>query len=509
MLGGTYGRTVVVIAGKGNNGADGRVAARLPAGTPACGCGVVDAAAPWGCASVRRRPGDRRACTATGFHGSWQPPDVGDAPVLVRWTCPSGVDALTGQVEGQVLAATRTVTFAALKPGLLVSPGSDLAGEVEVADIGLDVSSAHAHLWSRPAGCAAAGRPTCARPTVSHKWQQAVRVIAGSPTMTGAAILAAHAAMRAGAGMVTLSVPGQLAERAPLEVVQRGIPRIDWSQAALDSMERFKSVVVGPGLGRDDGTAVEARRFVVASPLPTVVDGDALFALAWSAEGAAALLRQRQAPTVLTPHDGEYKLLTGHAPPADRLVAARRLAADTGCTVLLKGPATVVAEPHGRTLVVRPRATAAWPRREPATSWPGSSAHCWPAVCRRPTPPRPARGCTARRRVAVIASASSPATCPISSRSCSNGFSRRVTGWRSPVTGAARALGGWAWAEIDLAAIDDNVRAMQPRPRRVRCGRWSRPTGTGTAPSRWPRTALRRRCRRVVRGVGPGGRRAA
>ncbi len=343
MLGGTYGRTVVVIAGKGNNGADGRVAARLLSAR-GVRVRVVDAEAP---GRIGRADLVIDAAYGTGFHGSWQPPDVGDAAVLAV-DVPSGVDALTGQVEGQVLAATRTVTFAALKPGLLVSPGSDLAGEVEVADIGLDVSSAHAHLVE----AADVRRWWPSRPTVSHKWQQAVRVIAGSPTMTGAAILAAHAAMRAGAGMVTLSVPGQLAERAPLEVVQRGIPRIDWSQAALDSMERFKSVVVGPGLGRDDGTAVEARRFVVASPLPTVVDGDALFALAWSAEGAAALLRQRQAPTVLTPHDGEYKLLTGHAPPADRLVAARRLAADTGCTVLLKGPATVVAEPHGRTLVV-------------------------------------------------------------------------------------------------------------------------------------------------------------
>jgi NAD(P)H-hydrate epimerase len=97
---------------------------------------------------------------------------------------------------------------------------------------------------------------------------------------------------------------------------------------------------------------VEARRFIVEAPLPAVVDGDALFALAWSAEGAEQLLRKRRAPTVLTPHDGEYKLLTGHAPAADRLVAARRLAADTGCVVLLKGPATVIAEPHGQTLVV-------------------------------------------------------------------------------------------------------------------------------------------------------------
>jgi NAD(P)H-hydrate epimerase len=164
--------------------------------------------------------------------------------------------------------------------------------------------------------------------------------------------MAAHAASRAGAGMVALSVPGQVVQGAPLEIVQRVIPRIEWSAAALDGLDRFKAAVVGPGLGREDGTNAETRRFVLEAALPMVVDGDALFALAWNADGAAALLRRRPAPTVLTPHDGEYKLLTGQPPSADRLVAARRLAADTGCVVLLKGPATVVAEPHGATLVV-------------------------------------------------------------------------------------------------------------------------------------------------------------
>ena len=264
------------------------------------------------------------AAYGTGFHGVVGPARVGDAPVLAV-DVPSGVDALTGRAEGAVLRATRTVTFAALKPGLLIPPGSDLAGDLELVDIGLDVSSARAHLVQ--GADVSAWWPK--RPAGGHKWNQAVRVIAGSPTMTGAALLASHAAMRAGAGMVSLSVPGQLALRASLEIVQQAIPRVEWSQTALESLERFNAVVVGPGLGRDDATAVEARRFVVEAPLPTVVDGDALFALAWSAEGAQTLLRQRRAPTVLTPHDGEYKLLTGHAPAADRLVAARRLAADT------------------------------------------------------------------------------------------------------------------------------------------------------------------------------------
>jgi NAD(P)H-hydrate epimerase len=118
----------------------------------------------------------------------------------------------------------------------------------------------------------------------------------------------------------------------------------------LDSLDRFHSMVIGPGLGRDDSTAEAARCAVLEAPLPVVVDGDGLFAMAWNAEGAAALLRRRVPPTVLTPHDGEFRLLTGAAPAVDRLDSARRLAAATDCVVLLKGPTTVVADPSGAVL---------------------------------------------------------------------------------------------------------------------------------------------------------------
>jgi NAD(P)H-hydrate epimerase len=344
LLGGTYGRTVAVIAGRGNNGADGRVAAaRLAA--RGVRVRVFDADAP----PPRVDGADLviDAAYGTGFHGSWNPPDVGDTPVLAV-DIPSGVDASTGEVAGGVLAAVRTVTFAALKPGLVLSPGSAYAGEIEIADIGLPVGHVHAHLVQE--ADVAAWWPE--REPDAHKWRAGLRVVAGSATMSGAASLVAHAALRAGAGMVHLSVPGQLAAAAPVEVVQRALPVRGWADAALASLDRFRALVVGPGLGRDDDTADDARRLAIESPLPVVVDGDGLFALAWNAAGAAALLRRRTAPTVLTPHDGEYGLLTGAPPAADRLVAARRLANDTGAVVLLKGPATVVAEPHGQVLVV-------------------------------------------------------------------------------------------------------------------------------------------------------------
>jgi hydroxyethylthiazole kinase-like uncharacterized protein yjeF len=344
MLGGAYGRTVNVLCGKGNNGADGRVAARhLTA--KGVRVRVFEVAS---CPAVLP-PADLviDAAYGTGFRGMWSPPDVGDTPVLAV-DVPSGVDALTGDIAGDVLVATRTVTFAALKPGLLMPPGSALAGELELADIGLDVGWARANLVQ--AADVIEWWPE--RDEYAHKWRSAVRVIAGSSTMTGAPRLVAHAAMRTGAGMVHLSIPGMTLTDAPIEIVQRPLPSTSWADAALASLDRFHAIVVGPGLGRSDDTAASIRKIVIEAPLPMVIDGDGLFALGWSSEGAATLLRRRRVSTVLTPHDGEYALLSGSQPGADRMVAARRLAADSGCTVLLKGAATIVADPNGAALVV-------------------------------------------------------------------------------------------------------------------------------------------------------------
>lgn len=354
MMGGTYGRTVNVIVGPGTNGADGRVVARqlsdrgirvrvfpvasLPDTLPAADL-VVDAAFGTGFRSA-------------GTNG-WLPPDIGDAQVLAV-DIPSGVDGATGAADlDGVLAADRTITFGALKPGLLFPPGSDLVGELELADVGIDVDprgvGVHAHLLQRDD--VADWWPR--RESAAHKWNAAVRIIAGSRTMGGAAALAAAGAQRTGAGMVHVSSPGvEAATGLPVEVVQRPLPASGWAEEALRTLDRFHAVVVGPGLGRRDEMAASARYMVINAPLPTVVDGDGLFALAWNSDGAAALLQQRTAPTVLTPHDGEYQVLTGAPPSTDRIGAARKLARDTNCVVLLKGAATVVADPVGEVLVV-------------------------------------------------------------------------------------------------------------------------------------------------------------
>ncbi|MEM1334617.1 MAG: NAD(P)H-hydrate dehydratase [Actinomycetota bacterium] len=336
MLGGAYGRRVVVIAGPGNNGADGRVAAeRLR--RRGVTVRVVDA---------RMRPPIISgadlvidAAYGTGFRDEWIAPEVGDSLVLAV-DVPSGLDALTGAASDGVLRADRTITFQALKPGLLLGRGPDLAGGVTIADVGLDVSGATRHRVGR----VDAGGWWPTRSADAHKWRGAVKLVAGSADMPGAAQLASAAALRSGAGIVSLLTPEQRVT-ARAEVVTSTAPAGAVVETALADIGRFGSLVIGPGLGRADAVLLAARQLVAEAPVPVVVDGDALFACAWSADGAGPLLAARHLPTVLTPHDGEFRHLTGRRPGPDRIAEARELAAVFESIVLLKGPTTVVAGP--------------------------------------------------------------------------------------------------------------------------------------------------------------------
>lgn len=245
--------------------------------------------------------------------------------------------------------ADRTVTFGALKPGLVLSPGKQHAGKVEVADLGLDTSRARIHLIQ--AVDVSMWLPE--RGTDAHKWRSALWVIAGSPGMLGASHLAARAAQRSGAGMVRLSSPGVgFDPLAPTECVRSHLSATAWESEALAEIDRFHAAVVGPGLGRADGQADAIRAFVAKAPVPMVIDADGLFALAWSDRGAAPVLHARSAQTVLTPHDAEFALLRGERLGPDRVLQARRLAADLKCVVLLKGATTVVADSSGDVLLV-------------------------------------------------------------------------------------------------------------------------------------------------------------
>jgi NAD(P)H-hydrate epimerase len=282
------------------------------------------------------------AAYGTGFRGRYDAPAAPAGALVLAVDIPSGVDGDTGAASGSPMPADRTVTLAALKPGLLQGDGRRLAGQVEVADIG--VALCHPAIGLVEDADVASLVPR--RPRETHKWAAAVAVVAGSPGMEGAAALAARGASHAGAGMVRLAVPGTAESGGgpwPTEAVRLLLPAEGWAGEVLALLDRCGALVVGPGLGRSEATQAEVRRLVARSPVPVVADADALYSLGDVARARPVIAGDR--PVVLTPHDGEYARLTGNGPGADRIAAARLLAARTGAVVLLKGPLTSVAAP--------------------------------------------------------------------------------------------------------------------------------------------------------------------
>lgn len=335
LLGRVYGSRVVAVCGPGANGEDGRVAARHLAARGARvevldlkelgprleGCDlVVDAA------------------FGTGLSRPWEAPEVDPGTPVLAVDVPSGVDPDTGSVAGRSLPAVATVAMGGLKRGHLVGQGAVLCGDVEVAPLGIDARGAAAALVEDAdlSSIAPLERD-------GHKWRRALVVVAGSPSMLGAPSLVCDAALCAQAGMVLWcgpEVPTTQAAPVPVEVV-----RIDAATElvapTLEAMRRARAAVLGPGLGRDEGIAAMLNELVERSDVPIVLDADALHLVA--PEALHARQSRGAAPVVLTPHDGEYAALMGAAPGPDRFAAARAAAERTGCTVLLKGPTTVVA----------------------------------------------------------------------------------------------------------------------------------------------------------------------
>ncbi|MCB0989352.1 MAG: NAD(P)H-hydrate dehydratase [Acidimicrobiales bacterium] len=348
VLGGTYGRRVVVIAGPGNNGADGRVAA---ARLKAAGVRVELVDPTVGLVGPADLVID--AAFGTGLSRPYEPPQVDAGTPILAVDVPSGLDALTGANLG-ALGATTTVTFGAPKRGMFFGDGPELCGQVVVADIGLDLAPAQIDTWLVDDGLAERVLPH--RPRRAHKWSAAVRVVAGSPGMWGAAHLTSSAAMRAGSGMVVVSGAGDaIPDGLPVEVVARsaddqaGAAPADARERAARvaaDLDRFGSLVLGPGLGRDQDEFVDA--LVALSPVPTVIDADGL-GFAW---GRPEVLRRAGGPAIVTPHDGEFAKLVGRPPGPDRVGECRELATRSGAVVLLKGPTTVVASPTGASWLV-------------------------------------------------------------------------------------------------------------------------------------------------------------
>ena len=335
-------RRFVAVCGGGANGGDGRIAVDV---LQAAGRDAVAADEVEGADVILD------AIFGTGFHGEPREDaarkieaiNASGAPV-VAVDLPSGVDASTGEVAGLCVDATMTVTMHGRKLGLEVAPGRFHAGEVVVADIGLE----RAETWHGLVTAQILGRVPRKRPEQNKYTAGSVLVVGGSRGLTGAPCLAAEAAFRADAGYVAVAVPDStlpVFEQRLLEAVKLPCPEDEGkiSPRAIDPIVEFAgkagAVALGPGLGRGPGPREVVARLLAELEVPVVVDADGLSGLEPF---------ERSAPTVLTPHEGELARLLGEESrwvAAHRLEAAKRGADRFGCVCLLKGADTLVASP--------------------------------------------------------------------------------------------------------------------------------------------------------------------
>jgi len=386
MLGGAYGKRVIVVCGKGNNGGDGIACARhlaaagvsstvfllgSPAGDAARHLELARTLAPrgrfrvqpWSTAAFEHRvaPADLVVDAILGTGSADAPRDAAaeaieairrvEKPVLAL-DIPSGVSGSDGQVPGVVVDADVTLAIQSLKVGHVAAPGAFHCGRVDVVDIG--IGPADAQVFVPQAGDVAAVIPALGADT--HKYEVgALAILAGSSGMTGAAILTAQGAIRSGAGLVVLGVPAStmaVVEGAVTEAIKVPLPDVEGhlDAKAVDEMadrfERCRALAIGPGLGRGPQAVAVVRRAIDVA-LPLVVDGDGLWALAESLRDDADLLHARGHPTVLTPHTGEFAYLGGDPSAGDRVAAVRDLAARLGAVVHLKGRRALTAAPDG------------------------------------------------------------------------------------------------------------------------------------------------------------------
>jgi ADP-dependent NAD(P)H-hydrate dehydratase / NAD(P)H-hydrate epimerase len=361
MLRGGYGKRVVVVAGKGNNGGDGVICAKhlRTHGVQATVLTTTD----WSRSdfehAVARADLVIDAILGTGTKGA--PRDaVADAiaaiascgsPVL-SIDIPSGVNGADGTVPGVAVTADVTLAIQALKVGHVTVPGTLHAGRIDIADIGIPVYDIAAFVPD--ARDVRAVLPTEEGET--HKYKVgALGVLAGSAGMTGAATLVARAAIRAGAGLVIMGVPSstlEVFEHAVIEAIKVPLPEAEGQLEAKavdefgDRLERCRALAVGPGLGRGPSAVAVVRRALDVQ-LPIVIDGDGLWALAEVLRDESDILMTRERPTVLTPHTGEFTFLVGRQVDDDRVGDVRALAARLGATVHLKGRRPVTASPNG------------------------------------------------------------------------------------------------------------------------------------------------------------------
>jgi NAD(P)H-hydrate epimerase len=329
-------RRIAVVCGSGANGGDGRIAARI---LREQGRDAVETTA------VEQADVIVDALFGTGFHG---PPreeaaatieriNAAAAPV-VAVDIPSGVDASTGEITGPAVRAELTVSFHGCKAGLVIAPGLFQAGDVVIADIGLEPAQTALRLVKHDILALVPRK----RPEDNKYSSGAVLVAGGAPGLTGAACLAAAAAFRADAGYVAVAVP-----EASLAVVETRLlepVKVTWA-GAREAAARVRVLAIGPGLGRSDAAKELRAELLAAGDHMLVLDADGLHELEPGDWGRRA---------VLTPHAGELGRLLGEDSDwvgAHRLEAARRCAERFGAVCLLKGADTIVAAPTEPTLV--------------------------------------------------------------------------------------------------------------------------------------------------------------
>jgi hydroxyethylthiazole kinase-like uncharacterized protein yjeF len=361
--GGVYGARVLLLVGSGDNGGDtlyagARLAARgaqvralllSPERVHLAGLAALRQAGGY---TVRELP-DRAdlvldGIVGIGASGGLRPPAakivealpglrsrLGTKPLVVAVDVPSGVAVDTGDVPGDAVTADVTVTFGCLKPAHVLGPAATHAGFVDLVDIGLGATM-RADPAVRVPDAADIGSWWPRTGPASDKYTRGVVGVAtGSAQYPGAAMLSVSGALAGPTGMVRYA--GSAAED-----VVRTHPSVVAAPSVAEA-GRVQAWVCGSGLGTDDGARVELRS-VLATSLPVLLDADALTLLV---DGQHAADLRRDAPLVVTPHDGEFKRLAGEAPGADRAGAACRLAAWINGVVLLKGDRTIVATPAG------------------------------------------------------------------------------------------------------------------------------------------------------------------
>lgn len=390
------GRNVVVVSGGGNNGGDGFVAARLlhevgfsvKVFVLAKG-GKLSSDASTNLAKIKEfiritflSESDLSsfheavgkadliidAIFGTGFSGKVKGlaekviGAINQSPAQVLSVdVPSGVEADTGQVYGQAVKARRTVTFGLPKLGCLTSPGASFTGSLSVADIGFPSKLMERKGYLNLATPEELNRRLPQREPDTHKKECGmVFVLAGSVGMTGAAVMTSQAALRAGAGIVTLGIPQSLNNimeekltevmTYPLaETVERTLDAGAYHQV-VEKLKEFDVLAMGPGLTQYESTVKLVRDLLENVKLPVVLDADGLNALV----GQASLLKKRSAETIITPHPGELARLLGKTAieiQEDRVGLARKAAAQWKVVCVLKGTRSVIADPSGEVFI--------------------------------------------------------------------------------------------------------------------------------------------------------------